>query len=272
VNRQIAKHSIFLSLSLALLAATPLTYAAGGKNDTTKFFLDFNTGIDDTQTSSVIDAYSPDQIQEIDGKRYITVTLVLKGATDLVGVNCDLSFDKNKLQVVDIHEDKGDINFDGRANIADVLTLGERFGAPANEQGFSYFDRDQSGVIDQADVEDIQSHLNKTNIFWTSNPNTNQDIMRESVEIFEDPAKSNEDGVIDDIVAVLLSRIHPYPAGFGFNGDARIAEITFEVIGSGTAEFTFSDGKAIDVDTQITVDGIANGSEPTGDKVEILLP
>ncbi|MBD3266557.1 hypothetical protein GF373_07785 [bacterium] len=278
MNRQSYLHFSLLTLLITGFFAAPICHAVGGKNDSAKFFLDFKVTTDDSQTSSTIDTFTPDVIQEINGENYLTLTLVLSPVTDLVGVNCDLKFDNTKLQVVNIHEDQGDINFDGRANIADILTLSERFGASTTENGFSYFDRNKEGesaeTIDQGDIDVIKPYINQKNIFWTSNPNTNISSIRESVEIFESPEESNADGTIDDIVAVLLSRVHPYEEGFGFgdSADARIAEITFKVIGSGDAVFSFEDGRAIDVDTVITQDGITNGSEPTGDAITISLP
>ncbi|MDX9752825.1 MAG: hypothetical protein RBU29_02635 [bacterium] len=275
MNRRFFLYPLSLLLP-TLILPTLCSFAAGGKNDTATFALDFNITSSDTQTTSVIDPYDAALIQDMDGKKYLTVTLVLRGAVDLVGVNCDLTFDPSKVLVVDIHEDQGDINFDGRANVADVLTLSERFEQATTEQGYSYFDRDASETsaakIDDKDIEAIKPFLNKNNIFWTSNPNDDLTKIRESVEIFEAPEESNKDGKIDDIVSVLLSREHPFPQGFGFVGDARIAQITFEVIGSGEVVFGFEDGKAIDTATLITRDGIVNGSEPSGNAVIITLP
>lgn len=275
VSRQFCFYLLIFPLIIFYLPTTNVL-AAGGKNDTASFALDFNITSSDTQVSTTIDPYESTLIQDKDGKKYLTATLILKGAVDLVGVNCDLIFDPAKLQVVDIHEDQGDVNFDGRANVADILTLGERYNQATTDQGYSYFDRDKTDTsadkIDDKDIEALKPFINKNNIFWTSNPNDDLTKIRESVEIFESPDESNKNGKINDIVSVLLSRDHPYPQGFGFNGDARIAQITFEVVGSGETVLSFEDGKAIDVDTVITRDGISNGSEPTGDSITITLP
>lgn len=283
MNKKVLSN-LFLPIIITALTIiiTPLANCSGGKNDQAKFALDLKTTNEDTQASSVIDV-TPEfaAVDDIDtgaqsGILFIA-TLVLKGAVDLVGVNCDLVFDNSKLSVVTISETRGDVNFDGRANIADILTLSERYGASSNEKGYSYFKRDQSGqntdVINEKDIEAVKPFINENNIFWTKNANDDLSKMRESVEIFESPAVSNKNGRIADIVSVLLSRIHPYPAGFGFSGDARIAEITFKVIGdiSKGTKISFEKGIAIDVNTEITRNGINKGSEPVGDDVVITL-
>lgn len=271
--------AILSSVILSLIIIS-ISYASGGKNDQAKFVLDFKVTGDETdkKLESIINT-SPEfvAVSGQTNKRF-TCTLVLKGAVDLVGVNCDLVFDKTKLKVVDISENRGDVNFDGRANIADILTLSERYGESTKDKGYSYFKRDTSGqnpdVINEKDIEAIKPYVNQSNLFWTSNTNDDLSKMRESVEIFESPEISNKNGRIADIVAVLLSREHPYPAGFGFSGDARIAEITFEVIGGtpqGSTIITFEKGSAIDVNTEITRNGINKGSEPVGDPVVINL-
>lgn len=260
--------------------------AHAGINDTATFVLDFqNTKPDavaDTQTTTTVDS-TPEFYQvDVNGqtRTRFNATLVLMGSTNLMGANCDLVFDNTKIRVVTIHEARGDLNFDGRANIADVLTLAERFGQPTTENGLRYLDRDATGdsanKIDARDIEVILPFLNEPTLYWTSNPfnEVSIDSIRESVEIFESPEVSNQNGKIDDIVSVLLPRIHPTPAGFGFDGDARIADIVFEVVGTSTGETTisFEDTMAIDEATQITQTEIIDGSVPQSQSVTVVLP
>ncbi len=256
-----------------------------GINSDAEFVFDFQTTLDDTQTVSVIEN-SP----VIENNRF-TVTLVLSGVENLCGVNCDIKFDPAVLKVVDIHEARGDLNYDGRSNIADILTLGERFGDEVtDENGFEYFNRNKEGdsanIIDMADISTVLPFLNERNLFWTSNANNNLDTIRESVEIFPTPeviqnhANETGEGLIDDIVAVLLPREHPVsgfaPEGFGFDGPyARIADITFEIIGGdsgSTTEITIEDRLAIDENTIITASGKEGESIPQGNPIAITLP
>ncbi|RJP32608.1 MAG: hypothetical protein C4527_05645 [Candidatus Omnitrophota bacterium] len=274
------KGSILGLLLLAVVGLSGEMVFAQGSNDGANFMLDFLTTESDTQTQSVIED-TPIFYTITDGgetKIRFDVTLVLKNAVNLVGVNCDMVFDPAKLKVVSIHEARGDLNFDGRSNIADVLVLGELFNRPTSENGYSYFDRyltgGSAGMIDYRDVETLLPYVNESNLFWTSNANLDFSLMRESVEIFESPDISNARGKIDDIVVVLLSRIHPIPAGFGFDGDARIADITFEVIGdiSEGTTIRLEDRMAIDEGTVITQTEISQFSVPTAEEVRISRP
>ncbi len=252
---------------------------AQGRNDNATFLFDYQTTSADTQTTSTIDdTPSPVFYEDADGNIFFDATVVLRGAVDLVGVNCDVVFEADKLQVVSIHEARGDLNFDGRSNIADILVLGEMFNQLTNEDGYSYFDRAQSegseGQVDYQDIEAVLPFINENNIFWTANPNLDFTALRESVEIFESPEVSNTRGKIEDLVVVLLSRIHPIPDDFGFNGDARIADITFQVIGDISAGTTirFEDRMAIDEGTVITSTEITNASVPAAKDEVITRP
>jgi len=269
-------YSFFVFLLLISLSALAQDT---GRNDSAVFVLDFNTTAEDTQTQSVIDG-TPDFVQiDVNGetKTLFSCTLVLKGAVDLTGVNCDILFDSSVLNVVDIHEAQGDTNFDGRSNIADILTLAQRFNLATDEgNGLSLFNFDSSGdsanKIDEKDIEVLLEFINRKEIYWTSNENNDLSVLRESVEIFQDPAVSNSNGKIDDIVVSLLRRPETPIEGFGFDGDARIADITFEVVGTIPAEGTlirFEDQMAIDEGTQITVNAITNSSLPSADGIII---
>lgn len=266
----------FLLASLISLCG----FAFGGVNDESVFVLDFKTTDSDTQLATTIDSTPEFLPVSVNGETFtrFAATVVLRNATNLLGVNCDLVFDKTKIRIVEIHEAIGDINFDGRANVADVLTLAERFGQATTSSGMSYFDLDSTAdsadKIDGKDIEAILPYINEKSLFWTSNPNGDLSAIRESFDIFESPVISNANGKIDDIAVVLLSRIHPTPQGFGFDGDARIADIIFEVIpgASGETTLSFEDTMAMDELTEITQSQIINGSTPKFQNAVITLP
>lgn len=245
-------------------------------NSDASVVLDFQTTDADTRVQTTLDA-QPVFFEE-NGQTFFRATLTLQGAENLTGFNCDLVFDPAVLNVADIHEARGDLNFDGRSNIADILAIAERFNEPAGpdaQNGYSYFDRDASGasanVIDAGDINAVLPFINETSVFWTANQNQDLSQIRESVEIFEDPAVSNAKGRIDDLVVTLLSRQHPAQEGFGFDGDARIADITFVVVGDLSAGTTisFEDVMAIDEATVITQDTITGAGVPIANPVVI---
>ena len=250
---------IALAFTFAMLVTTSAVFA-----QEPVFRLDFDSS-NDTIKTSIIDP--PPPVFTMDDVPF-TVTVVLTGAQDLMGVNCDLSFDNAHLQVVDIQETAGDLNFDGRANVFDIREVGSRLNATEGQDLYEeFFDRagDQpDGVIDLADVDAVAEFFAKPGIFWTVN--TEPATIKESVEVFEDPSVSNENGVIDDIVCFLLPRDHPPEAGFGFDGDARIADITFRPVDGfvGTTELTFTQTWAVDENTQV--------NEETGDIIGDLTP
>lgn len=276
------KHSTlyFVSLIFSFSFVLSASVVLAGTNDGATFVLDLQTTQDDSQLTSLVDTTPVFSTVDVNGetRTRFAATVVLKDASQLIGANCDLVFDKSKLQVVEIHEVKGDLNFDGRSNVADVLTLAERYGESTETVGLSYLDLDSTGTsankIDDQDLNVLTPLLSETSLFWTNNPNADLSTIRESVEIFESPASSNQNGKIDDVVVVLLSRIHPTPSGFGFIGDARIAEILFEVVPGATGDTTlsFEDVMAIDESTEITQSQIVDGSTPKVQNVVITLP
>jgi hypothetical protein len=279
VRRHICSKPLIISFAL-LTSILFLSNVYAGDNDEASLVLDFKTTGEDSQFASTIDS-TPDFVEvDVDGetRTRFTATLVLKSATNLMGVNCDLIFDNTKLKIVDISESKGDLNFDGRENIADILTLAERFGESTTSEGMSYFDLDSEGdsvdKIDDKDIEVVASNINQATLFWTCNPNSDLSTIRESGEIFESPEVSNQNGKIDDIITFLLSRIHPTPVDFGFDGDARIVDIVFEVISGSSGETTisFEDAIVIDEATEITQTEIINSSTPKSINSLIILP
>ena len=113
---------------------------------------------------------------DVDGQRFFQVTVVLDDAVDLIGVNFDLVFDNTVLNVVDIFENRGDRNFDGRANIADVLALGERLGLPYDQCWGIPIDWIIGNRIEVGEVNVLQNLLQNLcpiPIVWTSNPDAN---------------------------------------------------------------------------------------------------
>lgn len=267
--------SVFFVLFVTLVI---LPIAQAGQNDAASFTLDFSSS-DDTKSESTIGA----EPAITDG--VFTATVVLDNAVSLTGLSVDLRFDPNVLQVVAINETVGDVNFDGRANIADVLTLAERYeatlDADTGNPEYDYFDLVPSGVIDMDDINSLMSKINQTDLYWTSNPNATGfgdfQTYPESVEIFEDPAVSNAKGLIDDIAVVLLPRDHPPQDGFGFTGDARIATITFQVVEgqSGQTAISFEDPIVLDAATVINDDGSFQEnteSRPVSSEITITIP
>lgn len=259
---------------LASFAATPALSQETGRNDNSVLRLDFSAG-DDTRLDSNIQA----SLDLEDGQTSFAAALVLEGAADLMGVNCDLVFDPAVLRVVSIEEAAGDVNMDGRSNVADVLTVSRRLGEPVTaENGFAYFDFEADGLIGGGDVDALASlvtdveRLGADQLFWTSNPNHDLAGIRESVERFDDPETSNANGRINDIVSVLLKRPAADINGFGFDGDARIVNIVFEVVGniSGGTQIRFEDMLAIDEGTVITQSDIVGASVPQAPPVDIL--
>ncbi len=258
--------------SSALVFTIAMLIAAGAVAQEPTFQLDFDSS-NDTIDSSVIDP--PPVFTGLDGP--FKVTVVLSHAQNLMGVNCDLSFDNAHLQVVDIQETYSDLNFDGRANVFDIREIGERLNATEGQDLYEeFFDRAggaPDGVIDLSDVDAIAEFFAEPGIFWTVN--TDPVRIRESVEVFEDPSVSNENSVIDDIVCFLLPREHPPTAGFGFTGDARIAEITFQPVDGfvGTTTLTFTETWAVDEDTEVNEETgeITGDLTPQSQPVEITI-
>jgi hypothetical protein len=267
---------LLTGLALAvLLAASPALGQAP------VFRLDFNS-TNDTIFKSTIDP--PPIINSADGP--FTVTVVLSGAKKLVMVNCDLVFDPAHLRVVNTQETYGDVNWDGRANVFDIREVGSRLNATVESKLYHpYYDRAggrADGLIDLADVDAISAFFAKPGIFWTVN--TDDATIRESAEVFEDPTVSNENGKIDDIVCVLLPRQHPpapgveggtlaAPAGFGFNGDARIAEITFQPVNgfAGETTLSFTGTSAVTEDSVFVGTQIQGELQPSGESVNITI-
>lgn len=269
------RFSAFFAVVLLVVSIALPTYAQG-RNTEARFVLDFVTDHNDSQTSSSIEI-TPQFFQD-NGATYFLCTLVLLDSVDLMGLSCNIRFDNSVLRVDDIFEIPGDMNFDGRSNIADILTLGERLGIDVSEHPeLALYDLAGTGFVDRDDIDILRDYLNLETLYWTQNPNTSDfDIVRESVTLFEDPEASNAKGIIEDIASVLLRRPETPIEGFGFTGDARVATIVFEIIGGETGQsvvLSLEDGVVLDEGTAVNSDGsLTNASQIESTQVEIALP
>lgn len=198
--------------------------------------------------------------------------LVVSGAVNMTGVSVDLSFDAEVLELLDVREVPGDLNFSGD------LQQVEEVEAIRNQ-----YEAEQAGLATFADF--VDGFGRRSGVVYDSNANQRTDLSEvlavereyeaeqagtatyywtravfdqtpsqynESVEIFDPPAASNtggeHPGLIDDMTVVLLKRpdrIEP----FGFNGDAIVCTLTFRLkagAAQGTYAFGFSQGVWID--------------------------
>ncbi|MBE7477174.1 MAG: hypothetical protein HS131_10655 [Ignavibacteriales bacterium] len=181
----------------------------------------------------------------------VVLYLVLEGVTDMIGVSTDIKFDPAVLQLVGqgrgVAEDQGDVNFDGKINVFDITKLiQERQSRDAGNPGIAYYDLTQDNALNVFDiVRSIQSRQQADGgvNFWTNTragASVLSDLTTESVEIFD---SNVQNGLLDDLVAVLLIR----PVGGvrvdtnrGFDSDpqrtdpatqnATIARLEFQVI------------------------------------------
>jgi len=189
--------------------------------------------------------------------------LVVKDAANMTGVSVDITFDNTGLQLVDIVEVPGDLNFDGSIDLNnEVVPIINQFVAEFNFEvddnaGFTdgygrqsavVYDKDADGLTGLNDevVPVINQFIDEFNfapaVFWT------QEVLftssfDESVEIFDPVAKSNtggdNPGVIDDITVVLLKRPGRTEA-FGYTGNAVVAKLTFKALAAGAYELGLS--------------------------------
>lgn len=190
----------------------------------------------------------------------VTAHVILTGAVNMLGANADLNFPNNLLALQAITEQVGDLNFDGIAALADVLTEVSRFGQTnADPNWFSYYDREvvaTPNVIALADILSVVSGFGIDTEFWTNNLGRDLSAFggfRESVEIYDPVATSNAAGKVDDIVSVLLARpdVRANPTllnQFAFSGDAVMAELQFSALAAGVANLTFAETVMLDTD------------------------
>lgn len=190
--------------------------------------------------------------------------LVVRDATNMTGVSVDITFDEEGLELVDISEVPGDLNFDGSIDlnnevvpIINQFVKEFNFEAPDNSEFQDGYDRFSAVVYDKnADgftdlntevIPVINQFVDEFNfapaVFWTQEVLFTSDYD-ESVEIFDPVAKSNtggdNPGVIDDITVVLLKR-PGREEPFGYEGDlAVIAKLTFEALQTGTYDLGLS--------------------------------
>ncbi len=180
----------------------------------------------------------------------ITLFVVLTGAQNLVGVNCDLQFDPDKLNLEAIEETISDLNFDGKANLVDLSNFALAYKKSAGDPAYvSYYDRNRDNTINLVDLANFAIGYKKPGAFWTVNADSFTG-NRESVEIYDPVSRSNKDGasagVVDDIVAVLLRRPETNATGFGFDGDAIVSKLVFKRLAAGNVTLSFTDMVALD--------------------------
>lgn len=140
---------------------------------------------------------------------------------DLTGVSADLRFNHNLLELVDVYELAGDINFDGFQDVGDLVTVfqSSTFDLCKDDDPdtfISYYDVNRDTCVDVGDLVTVfQSEMfdSAGGVYWTNNEGAD---IRESVEVFDPPAKSNTGGanagLVDDLVSVLLLRPDSDPA------------------------------------------------------------
>ena len=141
----------------------------------------------------------------------IVLYLVLTNVEDLIGMSTDIKFDPNVLQLagagLGVTEDRGDVNFDGKVNMFDIVELiTERQARGSGATPIAYYDLNEDGNVDVFDVVRVVNNRKAADSgvnFWT---NTRAGAMAlpqaaESVEIFDNDAPN---GLLDDLDAVLL--------------------------------------------------------------------
>lgn len=208
----------------------------------------------------------------------VTSYVILTGAANMLGANCDLVFPNNLLELVSITEQVGDINFDGLASLQDVLIEVSYVGLTSSDPEYiSYYDKDvvaSPGVIALGDVLTVVSGVGVDKEFWVNNDGVDLTPFggfRESVEIYDPVAVSNAAGKIDDIVAVLLARPEVRADTnllnqFAFDGDAVMAEVVFRALATGTATLSFQEPVMLDTD-----DDPSNPTAVTGENSTITI-
>lgn len=185
----------------------------------------------------------------------IVLYLVLEGVEQMIGVSTDIKFDPAVLQLVGsgqgITEDRGDVNFDGRVDVFDIVRLiNERQSRDTGNPPIAYYDLNEDAAINVFDIVRVIGNRQQADSgvnFWTNTrggataltwPGTGP--ATESVEIFDNNVTN---GLIDDLVAVLLIRPEGgvrNDTGRGFTANAQrpdpatqnatIARLEFQVI------------------------------------------
>jgi hypothetical protein len=196
--------------------------------------------------------------------------LVVKGAVDMTGVSVDINFDNTGLELIDITEVPGDLNFAGMIDLnKEVVEIINQFVAEFNfeaddNKGFTdgwgrfsavVYDKNGDGYTDLNEevIPVINQFVDEFNfadpVYWTQEVLYTSEFD-ESVEVFDPVSKSNtggaNPGVIDDITAVLLKRPdRPDTAPFGYSGNAVVVTLTFKALAAGSYQLGLSqDGGA----------------------------
>ena len=223
-----------------VLLFTIILVLAGTMVQAQTFQLDFVPDVTHTDLTEPVTIDAPDASYAA-GTTF-KVDVVLAGAEDMIGCNSDIQFASDVLEVISIVEKQGDVNFDSIANLSDFTILALAFNAAEGDDNYeAAYDFRGDGVIDLSEFTNAALGYLVDSRYWTDAQEvagTAEEASRESVEIFDPIAVINANGVIDDIVAVLLRRPGDTRS---FSGDAIVATVTFKVIGesgdSGNIQF-----------------------------------
>lgn len=205
-------------------------------------FEPFTPGIQDTTTVSAGQA--------------VEVNIVMTDIDDLLGYSTDVLFNADLLDLMDVRENPGDLNFDSQVDgleLNDVISF--FIDNALNPPGLPLWDADdpdnpdvfedhlghRSGILLDLDGDEILSgpELNRLIFQFISDVRDSQgtservlywtDLLfnrggveaNESVEIADPPSKSNlpstQAGEILDITAVLLARPNDKGVGYGYD-------------------------------------------------------
>ncbi len=205
------------------------------------------------------------------------VHLVVTGAVNMTGLLVDLSFDSEVLELLNVREVPGDLNFSGDLQrVEEVEAIRSQYEAEqAGEATFADFvdgfgrrsavvyDSNANQRTDLSEVLAVEREYEAEQTgtatdYWTRAVfDQTPARYNESVEIFDPPVRSNLGGVhpsgvhpglIDDLTVVLLKR-PDRTEPFGFNGDAIVCTLTFRLKPGalqGTYAFGFPQGLWID--------------------------
>ena len=235
---------LYIVLALAIIAAPPVMAQIDNSNAT--FVLDFDVETDGVQAPGTWNA----------GGSY-DVDLVLQNAQNVIGVNCDIVFATADITINLVHEKLGDLNFDSISNLNDLATLGRAYNSVAGDENYeAAYDLNGDGSIDLSELSNLGRGYKNESRYWTDAQAADGELdeaSHESVNIVDPVDTMNEEGLINDIVAVLLRRPGDEDRSVTFDGDGRaIATIKLTVNANASGSTTFN---LIDETDASTIDG-----------------
>ncbi|MCA9434213.1 MAG: hypothetical protein KC978_00420 [Candidatus Omnitrophica bacterium] len=207
------------------------------------------------------------------GETFSTVVR-LNDTENLLGITFDFRFDSDRLQVLDIRETRMDLDFSGDQSFVELQAVVDFFFS--NElpdlpsvDNFAYtyndgtgeitthpgllLDLDGNGVLSFVEIHsyarEFLANLDDTDIpFWTEIA-ARRPGFNDSVEVFDLVADINDNGEGTDNTVVLLRRPETPALDFGYDGNAILFEIVFQVKENaplGEAMIQIEDSSAID--------------------------